>query len=90
MTFEYGRLIRDLAQDPPLLLPKQASIAIRPLFASLLVLFAVFAAGPLKTAAAAAGDVARPLRLDHDARRRRPGPPLARSAARLRSWPTAT
>ncbi len=48
MTFEYGRLIRDLAQDPQLLLPKQASIAIRPLFASLLVLFAVFAAGPVR------------------------------------------
>jgi cellulose synthase/poly-beta-1,6-N-acetylglucosamine synthase-like glycosyltransferase len=48
MTFEYGRLIRDLAQDPQLLLPKQASIAIRPLFASLLVLFALFAAGPLR------------------------------------------
>lgn len=45
MTYEYGRFIRDLGQDPSLLLPKQASIAIRPLFASLLVLFALFAAG---------------------------------------------
>jgi cellulose synthase/poly-beta-1,6-N-acetylglucosamine synthase-like glycosyltransferase len=45
MTFEYGRFIRNLAQDPNLLLPKQASVAIRPLFAVLLVLFALFAAG---------------------------------------------
>jgi cellulose synthase/poly-beta-1,6-N-acetylglucosamine synthase-like glycosyltransferase len=45
MTYEYGRFIRDLGQDPSLLLPKQASIAIRPLFASLLILFALFAAG---------------------------------------------
>lgn len=48
MTFEYGRFIRDLGQDPNLLLPKQASIAIRPLFASLLILFALFAAGSLR------------------------------------------
>lgn len=45
MTYEYGRFIRNLSQDPSLLLPKQASIAIRPLFASLLILFAFFAAG---------------------------------------------
>jgi len=48
MTYEYGRFIRDLGQDPNLLLPKQASIAIRPLFAVLLVLFALFAAGSWK------------------------------------------
>lgn len=45
MTYEYGRLIKNLAQDPALLLPKQASIAIRPLFATLLVLFSIVAAG---------------------------------------------
>jgi cellulose synthase/poly-beta-1,6-N-acetylglucosamine synthase-like glycosyltransferase len=45
MTYEYGRFIRDLGRDPELLLPKQASIAIRPLFTCLLLLFAVFAAG---------------------------------------------
>jgi cellulose synthase/poly-beta-1,6-N-acetylglucosamine synthase-like glycosyltransferase len=48
MTYEYGRFIRDLGQDPTLLLPKQASIAIRPLFAVLLILFAAFAAGSWK------------------------------------------
>jgi cellulose synthase/poly-beta-1,6-N-acetylglucosamine synthase-like glycosyltransferase len=45
MTYEYGRFIRNLSQDTELLLPKQASIAIRPLFASLLILFSLFAAG---------------------------------------------
>ncbi len=45
MTYEYGRFIRNLSQDPSLRLPKQASIAVRPLFASLLVLFGLFAAG---------------------------------------------
>jgi cellulose synthase/poly-beta-1,6-N-acetylglucosamine synthase-like glycosyltransferase len=44
-TYEYGRFIRNVAQDPSLSLPKQASIAIRPLFAALLILFAIFAAG---------------------------------------------
>ena len=34
-----------LAADPGLRLPKQASIAIRPLFAVLLLLFALFGAG---------------------------------------------
>ena len=48
MTYEYGRFIRDVGQDPSLLLPKQSSIAIRPLFACLLVLFALFAAGTWK------------------------------------------
>jgi cellulose synthase/poly-beta-1,6-N-acetylglucosamine synthase-like glycosyltransferase len=48
MTYEYGRFIRNLGQDPNLLLPKQASIAIRPLFAVLLILFTVFAAGSWK------------------------------------------
>jgi cellulose synthase/poly-beta-1,6-N-acetylglucosamine synthase-like glycosyltransferase len=47
-TYEYGRFIRDVAQDPSLRLPKQASIAIRPLFATLLVLFALFAAGTFR------------------------------------------
>src|ERR1700759_484125 len=47
-TYEYGRFIRNVAQDPSLQLPKQASIAIRPLFAALLVLFAIFAAGSIK------------------------------------------
>lgn len=45
MTYEYGRFVRDFSQDPSLLLPKQASIAVRPLFAVLLVLFALFSAG---------------------------------------------
>lgn len=48
LTYEYGRLIRELAHDPELNLPKQASIAIRPLFAALLVLFSLFAAGSMK------------------------------------------
>jgi cellulose synthase/poly-beta-1,6-N-acetylglucosamine synthase-like glycosyltransferase len=47
-TYEYGRFIRNVAQDPSLRLPKQASIAIRPLFATLLVLFALFAAGTFR------------------------------------------
>ena len=45
MTYEYGRWVRQAAGDPSLLAPKQASIAIRPLFACLLILFAIFAAG---------------------------------------------
>lgn len=45
LTYEYGRFIREVAQDPSLSLPKQASIAVRPLLAALLVLFALFAAG---------------------------------------------
>jgi cellulose synthase/poly-beta-1,6-N-acetylglucosamine synthase-like glycosyltransferase len=44
-TYLYGREIQRLAADPSLRLPKQASIAIRPLFALLLVMFAVFGAG---------------------------------------------
>ena len=48
MTYDYGRMVRLGAHDPGLLMPKQASIAIRPLFAALLVLFAVFAAGSLR------------------------------------------
>jgi cellulose synthase/poly-beta-1,6-N-acetylglucosamine synthase-like glycosyltransferase len=45
MTYHYGRFIRNLSQDTSLRLPKQASITVRPLFASLLLLFTVFAAG---------------------------------------------
>jgi hypothetical protein len=45
MTHRYGRLVRDAAQDPSLVMPKQASIAVRPLFIVLLVLFALFASG---------------------------------------------
>lgn len=44
-TYLYGREIKHLADDPSLRLPKQASIAIRPLFALLLFMFAVFGAG---------------------------------------------
>jgi cellulose synthase/poly-beta-1,6-N-acetylglucosamine synthase-like glycosyltransferase len=44
-TYLYGREIKQLAADPSLRLPKQASIAIRPLFALLLMMFAVFGAG---------------------------------------------
>jgi cellulose synthase/poly-beta-1,6-N-acetylglucosamine synthase-like glycosyltransferase len=45
MTYHYGRFIRNLSQDQSLRLPKQASITVRPLFAGLLVLFTLFAAG---------------------------------------------
>lgn len=45
LTYLYGREIKQLAADPSLRLPKQASIAIRPLFAVLLALFALFGAG---------------------------------------------
>jgi len=48
MTYRYGHFVRRLSSDPNLLLPKQASVAIRPLFAALLVLFAIFAAGSLR------------------------------------------
>ena len=44
-TYLYGREVERLAADPHLRLPKQASIAIRPLFVLLLVMFALFGAG---------------------------------------------
>ena len=45
LTYLYGQEIKHISADPNLRLPKQASIAIRPLFAVLLVLFALFGAG---------------------------------------------
>jgi cellulose synthase/poly-beta-1,6-N-acetylglucosamine synthase-like glycosyltransferase len=45
LTFRYGRLVSGLAGVQSFELPKQASIAIRPLTVTLLVLFALFAAG---------------------------------------------
>jgi cellulose synthase/poly-beta-1,6-N-acetylglucosamine synthase-like glycosyltransferase len=45
MTYLYGREVRHLAGDESLRLPRQASIAIRPLFLALLALFAGFGAG---------------------------------------------
>ena len=45
LTFDYGRLVGGLAEVHPFELPKQASIAVRPLTIALLLIFGAFAAG---------------------------------------------
>jgi cellulose synthase/poly-beta-1,6-N-acetylglucosamine synthase-like glycosyltransferase len=48
LTFLYGRLVSEIAGIHSFELPKQASIAVRPFTAVLLVLFAAFAAGSVR------------------------------------------
>lgn len=48
LTFLYGRTVSEAAEVPSFELPKQASIAVRPLAITVLLLFAVFAAGPFR------------------------------------------
>ena len=55
ITFRYGRFISDLALMHSFLLPKQASIAIRPLTVVVLILFAAFSAGSVPARARLAG-----------------------------------
>jgi cellulose synthase/poly-beta-1,6-N-acetylglucosamine synthase-like glycosyltransferase len=47
LTFRYGRLVGDLAAMHPFELPKQASVAVRPLTVALLVAFGLCASGSL-------------------------------------------
>jgi cellulose synthase/poly-beta-1,6-N-acetylglucosamine synthase-like glycosyltransferase len=48
LTLIYGKQISDLAGDHHFALPKQASIAVRPLTIALLLLFSLFAAGSIR------------------------------------------
>jgi hypothetical protein len=48
LTFLYGRLVSDAAGVHSFELPKQASIAVRPLTIAILLLFSAFAAGSLR------------------------------------------
>ncbi len=55
ITFRYGRFISNLAGIHSFELPKQASIAIRPLTVAILILFAAFSAGSVPARAKLAG-----------------------------------
>jgi cellulose synthase/poly-beta-1,6-N-acetylglucosamine synthase-like glycosyltransferase len=48
ITFRYGRLVGELAGVHPFELPKQASVAVRPMTIALLLTFGIFAAGSVR------------------------------------------